>query len=153
MRPFALTLAGTALGLAAVLPIARAQVTDNTPAVVVERMPNPGSATGTATGSTKVRVTATGPVVGTRYGPVQVKITLDGGRLTQADAVQLPDGDARSQQISDYSGPRLNDAAIQAQDANFDAVSGASYTSEGYRRSLQAALDMARAAAQRGQSS
>lgn len=150
MRPFALTLAGAALGLAAVLPVARAQVTDNRPSVVVETVLNRGSANGPANKPAAVRVTATGPVVGTRYGPVQVKVTLKGGRLIDAIAIQLPEGD-QSSEISGYAGPRLAEAALQAQDATFDAVSGASYTSDGYRRSLQAALDMARAAAQRGQ--
>lgn len=143
MRPLALTLAGAAFGLVVVLPLARAQLPDGMSSVVVEVVPNPGL----ASGSTNGRVTATGPVISTRYGPVQVKVTLQGDRLAQAIAVQLPDGDGRSSQISAFAGPRLDDAAVQAQGAIFDGVSGASYTSDGYRRSVQAALDLARAAA------
>lgn len=144
MRPLALTLAGAALGLGAVLPIARTQFTDKPPPAVVEAVPDSG------TKVVAVRVTATGPVVGTRYGPVQVRITLDGRRVTDVTAIQLPAGDERSRRISEDAGPRLKRAVILAQGATFDAVSGASYTSAGYRRSLQAALDMARVAAQRG---
>lgn len=150
MRPLLLTITGAAVGLAAVLPLARAQVDATTPAVTVESAPGPTAAGGTATGA--AQVTATGPVVGTRYGPVQVKVTVTDSRVISATAVQLPDGDGQSRQISSYAGPRLDQAALAAQGAGVDTVSGASYTSDGYRRSLQAALDTARAvSAQQGQ--
>lgn len=144
IRPLALTITGAAIGLAAVLPLARTQIDAATAGVGVQVAPVPG-ANGSASGSTQV--TATGPTVGTRYGPVQVKVTMTGTRLAAATAVQLPDGDGQSRQISASAGPRLDAAAVAAQDAGIDTVSGASYTSDGYRRSLQAALDMARSAA------
>jgi uncharacterized protein with FMN-binding domain len=150
MRPLLLTITGAAVGLTAVLPLARAQVDATTPAVIIESAPGPTAAGGTATGA--LQVTATGPVVGTRYGPVQVKVTVTGSRVVAATAVQLPDGDGQSRQISSYAGPRLDQAAVATQGAGVDTVSGASYTSDGYRRSLQAALDTARAvSAQQGQ--
>ncbi|MEV5661440.1 FMN-binding protein [Streptomyces flaveolus] len=86
--------------------------------------------------------TVTGDVADTQYGPVQVRVTVSGGRITAAEAVQAPRG-GRSDQITADAVPRLNQAAIRAGDADIDAVSGATYTSAGYRRSLQSALDRA----------
>ncbi|MFD7224404.1 FMN-binding protein [Streptomyces sp. NPDC059892] len=84
-----------------------------------------------------------GDAVDTRYGPVQVRITLDGSTITGAEAVQAPGADARSRSVTADAVPRLNQAAVAAQNAGIDAVSGASYTSQGYRDSLQSALDKA----------
>ncbi|GAB2913551.1 FMN-binding protein [Streptomyces heilongjiangensis] len=86
--------------------------------------------------------TLTGTTVQTDYGPVQVRITVDGGKITQAEAVQKPSG-GRSTQISDTAIPKLNQAAVTAGNADIDAVSGATYTSDGYKKSLQSALDQA----------
>jgi len=86
--------------------------------------------------------TVTGDVADTRYGPVQVRVTVSGGRITAAEAVRAPGG-GRSGQVTADAVPRLNRAAVLAGDAGIDAVSGATYTSAGYRRSLQSALDRA----------
>jgi len=99
-----------------------------------------------ATGSTDTSAQAgtrvvDGPVVDTRYGPVQVELTLDGSTITAIAAIQLPGGDRRSEQISNRAEPTLQSEALQAQSANIDGVSGATYTSEAYAQSLQAALD------------
>jgi len=85
----------------------------------------------------------TGPVVNTRWGPVQVVATITGGKVCTADAVQYPDGDGRSQEISSYSVPQLNEQAV-SQNGDISGVSGASYTSYGYYKSLQAILQKAR---------
>lgn len=82
----------------------------------------------------------TGSVVNTQYGPVQVRITVSGGKITKATAVQAPSG-GHSGQISDTAVPQLNQQAVAAQSANIDGVSGATYTSGGYKKSLQSALD------------
>lgn len=87
--------------------------------------------------------TVTGAVVETRYGPVQVRVTVKGGRITAAAAVQYPYGDSRSAQISSYAIPTLNQEAVAAGSASIDMVSGASYTSDGYLQSLQSALTAA----------
>lgn len=84
--------------------------------------------------------TVTGPLITTRYGPVQVRVTVAGGQVTDVQAVQLPTG-GQSGQIADYSVPVLRREALAAQGAGLDAVSGASYTSQGYSESLQGALD------------
>ena len=88
----------------------------------------------------------TGNVVSTRYGQVEVRITVDNGKITDVQAIKLPTN-GNSGQISDYVRPILASEALQAQSANIDIVSGATYTSMGYARSLQSALDQAGIAA------
>ncbi|QDY09816.1 FMN-binding protein [Micromonospora sp. HM134] len=84
-----------------------------------------------------------GSVAQTRWGPVQVRITVAGGRITDVTTLQVPDGNFRDQQINDYAVPILRQAALTAQSARIDTVSGATVTSDGYRESLQAAIDAA----------
>ncbi|MHA6764107.1 FMN-binding protein [Streptacidiphilus sp. PAMC 29251] len=81
-------------------------------------------------------------MVDTRYGPVQVQAVLTGGKLTEVVVLQETDG-GRSRAIDSYALPVLRTEALAAQGANIDVVSGATYTSIGYARSLQAALDKA----------
>jgi uncharacterized protein with FMN-binding domain len=91
------------------------------------------------------QVTVTGPVVKTDYGPVQVQISWSNGKITDVVALRLPQGEARSDQLSARAAPTLRKEALAAQSAKIATVSGATQTSEGYRQSLQAALDQARA--------
>ncbi|MEU0164699.1 FMN-binding protein [Streptomyces iakyrus] len=100
-----------------------------------------GQAAGSGGGQAATR-TLTGSVAQTQYGPVQVRVTVAGGKITKAEAVQAPKG-GRSDQITSSSVPRLNQAAVAAGSADIDAVSGATYTSAGYKQSLQSALDQA----------
>ncbi|GJF32905.1 FMN-binding protein [Kitasatospora sp. NE20-6] len=93
-------------------------------------------------GSASAR-SVTGDAADTRYGPVQVKVTLSGIRITSIDVVQYPSQDHRDQEINSYALPVLNQEAIAAQSADIDVVSGATYTSDGYTASLQSALDKA----------
>jgi uncharacterized protein with FMN-binding domain len=95
-----------------------------------------------ATGDASAAGTIQGPVVSTRWGPVQVEIVVADGRLQDVVALQLPSG-RQSSQISAWSEPILRQEALQAGSATIDIVSGATYTSQGYARSLQAALDKA----------
>lgn len=87
--------------------------------------------------------TITGTPAQTKYGPVQVRITLTGSKITGATAIQSPDETARSRNISSTAIPKLNQETLAAQSANIDSVSGATYTSAGYKQSLQSALDKA----------
>ncbi len=87
--------------------------------------------------------TYTGDAVGTRYGPVQAKITVSGGTITAVDVPEYPNGNGRDRQINERAIPRLISETLQSQDASIDMVSGATYTSEGYTRSLQSAIDQA----------
>lgn len=101
------------------------------------------SSSSAATASTPVTATYDGAAVATRYGDVQVRITVTDGALTAAEAIDYPHSSGHDQQINAYAIPVLNDEAVAAQSAGIDMVSGASVTSTGYIRSLQDALDQA----------
>ena len=88
--------------------------------------------------------TFTGSEIETRWGPVQVKIVVTGGKLTDVQAIETPNERDRSIEINDQATPILRDEALTAQSANLDLVSGATITWDGYRQSLQAAIDLAR---------
>jgi uncharacterized protein with FMN-binding domain len=90
-----------------------------------------------------VRRTVTGAVVSTPYGNVQVAAVVKGTHLLDVQALHLTDANGTSRSISAGAEPQLRQEALQAQSAHIDTVSGATYTSEGYRQSLQAALDAA----------
>jgi uncharacterized protein with FMN-binding domain len=100
------------------------------------------SGTGGGTQSTTAR-TITGAVDNTQYGPMQVAITVSGGKITKVTVLQHTDVGSLSQQIDDNAIPTLTSEALAAQSAKIDAVSGASYTSAGYIQSLQSAVDQA----------
>jgi uncharacterized protein with FMN-binding domain len=87
--------------------------------------------------------TYTGSAVQTRYGPVQVQVTVKKGSVVSAKAVVYPMGQALDVQINSYAIPALNSEAVSASSASIDMISGATFTSEGYISSLQNALDQA----------
>ena len=87
--------------------------------------------------------TYTGSAVNTRWGVVQVQITVSGGRITASTAVQYPQNNSRDRQINAYAVPTLNQEVVTAQSDDIDTVSGATVTSDGYVQSLQSALDQA----------
>ncbi len=108
------------------------------PATAASHAPSAASGGAGTAGAT----TVDGPVVDTQFGPVQVRIDVAAGRVADVVALQLPTG-RHSGQISSYAGPVLRKEALQAQSAKIDTVSGATYTSDAYAQSLQAALDKA----------
>jgi uncharacterized protein with FMN-binding domain len=87
--------------------------------------------------------TATGSVADTPYGPVQVQLTLVGSSISRVTVLKRTDDGPESDRIDEVAVPRLLAETLTAQSARIDAVSGASYTSAGYRQSLQSALDEA----------
>ena len=87
----------------------------------------------------------TGSAVQTPFGTVQVQVTMQNGTITDVQALQLPTGRGHTQQISSYAGPQLRSEVLQAQSAQVDTISGATYTSDGYLQSLQSALDQVKA--------
>lgn len=101
------------------------------------------TSSGTPGGSNSATTTYTGSVVQTRWGPVQVRITVSAGTITAVDVLQYPQGNGNDQQINAYALPILVQDSLSAQSANIDMVSGATVTSDGYVQSLQAALDEA----------
>lgn len=106
--------------------------------------PSPPSAPSQSAGNAEAAApkTVTGSVAQTQYGPVQVRVTVTNGKITKAEAVQQPKG-GQSDQVNGNAIPKLNQAAVAAGNADIDAVSGATYTSAGYKQSLQSALDQA----------
>jgi uncharacterized protein with FMN-binding domain len=83
----------------------------------------------------------TGVEVGTRYGPVQVKIMVKDGKIVDAQTVQAPTGS--SDRYTQMSVPVLRERTIAAQSANVQGVSGASFTSYGWSQSLASAIAQA----------
>jgi len=101
--------------------------------------------TSTSSGSTSsgTASTVTGSVASTRWGPVQVSITVTDGKITAVDVPQYPTGNGKDRQINASALPILTKETLSAQSADIDMVSGATVTSEGYVQSLQSALDQA----------
>jgi len=88
-----------------------------------------------------VPAVATGTAEETRYGTVQVRVTVSAGRITDVTAVELTATDPHSEQINAEAVPELRGQVLSAQSAQIDGVSGATFTSDGYEASLQSALD------------
>ena len=105
---------------------------------------SPPSASSSSGGSSSSAAkTYTGDVAQTRWGPVQVEITVKSGTITAVDVVQHPTGNHTDAEINDYALPVLVQDTLKAQSAKIDMVSGATVTSDGYVQSLQSALDQA----------
>jgi uncharacterized protein with FMN-binding domain len=84
-----------------------------------------------------------GTVVDAYYGNVQVKAVISGGKITDVQFLDYPQDRQNSVRINVRAMPRLISEAIAIQDSNVDTVSGASFTSSAYRKSLSAALSQA----------
>jgi len=95
--------------------------------------PSPTGANGTFTGSDFPN----------RFGDVQVKVIISNGRITDVQPIQMPQDRAQSAYISQVAGPMLHDEVIQAQSAQIDIISGATYTSQSYAQSVESALQQA----------
>ena len=103
--------------------------------------PAPAATTAAPTPSkAKPSGTFTGSTSQTRFGPVQVQITVVDGKITAAKALQYPNNDFRSQQISQQAIPYLVQETLAANSANIQGVGGASYTSQGWYDTLVSAL-------------
>ena len=100
--------------------------------------------TGTAStaGSSTSTTSVEGDTVQTRYGPVHVRLAVSVSGITGVDVLQYPSG-GHNQELSSYALPILVQETLDAQSAQVDMVSGATYTSAGYQQSLQSALDRA----------
>jgi uncharacterized protein with FMN-binding domain len=113
------------------------------PSAGASASPGASSGSGKSGSSGTGTKTETGDTVQTRWGPVQVRVTIKSGKITDVTALQYPQDNPRDQQINSYALPELRREALAAQSASIDTVSGATYTSEGYQQSLQSALDSA----------
>lgn len=160
MRRAVLTLVSTVTGLVMLLSFKTHPAVPTSLAVIAPSVASSSTTSGssgttaTSTGSSKAGAatpaatgaatkTVTGASVDTRWGAVQVQITVAGGRVTAAQAVVYPQNNPRDQQINSFAIPTLNAEAVKASSATIDMVSGATYTSTGYISSLQSALTKA----------
>jgi uncharacterized protein with FMN-binding domain len=131
-----------AIGLAAVgCGHQKVQPSDK-PAAVTP--PQTTGATGTATNQAKSGAQSSGTVAGqdvvTKFGDVQVSLTLKGGRITDVQWLKLPLDRPRSRYISQTAAPILRSEVLRAQSAKINLVSGATYTSDAWANSVQSAL-------------
>ena len=101
------------------------------------------SAAPTTGAAAKAGGTYAGSVVQTRFGAVQVQITVKAGSITDVQALQLTDEDRKSVQISNRAAPLLRAEVLAAQSADVQTIGGATVTSDAYLNSLQAAIDAA----------
>ena len=99
----------------------------------VESAPQSSGISGTFAGNTSQ----------TRWGPVQVQITVSNGKITDVKTLQYPNGDRRSLSISNQVIPWLQEETLQIQSANIQGISGATYTSRGFQSSLASAIQKA----------
>lgn len=126
-----------------------------TPAATTDATVVAEQATTAATAApTTVATAAAGVLDGTyvgatdsnRWGNVQVQVVYSGGQISDVQILQYPDGDRKSLRISQIALPTLISESISAQSGDVNTVSGATYTSNSYRASLQSAIDAAKAA-------
>jgi uncharacterized protein with FMN-binding domain len=108
-----------------------------------------GSSTTTQNGSTPAAGAGfrdgayTGAAADAQWGYIQVKVTIQSGKLTNVQFLQYPNHRDRSVEINNYAMPQLTSEAIQAQSAHVDVISGATDTSEAFIQSLGDALSQA----------
>ena len=121
-------------------PTASARASAIAPATPV---PSPAASDAESSTANAATTTVTGDQEQTEWGPVQVELTIAGGKITDVAVPVYPDGNRRDAEINSYALPQLVQETISAQSANIDMVSGATVTSDGYVRSLQSALDKA----------
>ena len=143
MKRALLIAGGTVGGLGVVLMITPPNLSKTTLIAIDTPAPAP-SATPTVTPAKPVGgVTGsfTGSVANTRYGPVQVKITVENGKIVDAQAVQAPSGS--NDRYTQKAVPVLRQQTIAIQSANVQGVSGASFTSYGWYESLASAISKA----------
>lgn len=141
---------GTLAGVAAVLalnPDATGTATaSSTPTSVSSGTTSESSGSSSGSASSGAKTTGDGTYagdvvdVGHGYGNVQVEITVEGGRIVDVTALETPQNDRRSAQISDVAIPYLVEQALTAQSADVAGVSGATYTAVGFASSLKSAL-------------
>ena len=117
------------------------KTTTTSSAATTAAAPTPTPVATKSVTTTGVSGSFTGDAFNVGYGMVQVKITVSNGKITEATAVQAPSG--RSQRFTDYSVPNLRQQTLSAQSAAISGVSGASYTSYGWYKSLITALQKA----------
>jgi uncharacterized protein with FMN-binding domain len=110
------------------------------PATTTPASPEPAGTSPTTAAPVATR-RATGQVEGYRYGELSVTVSKQNGRITDVHMASLNEIDSRSVQIDNDAIPQLRQEVLDAQSANIDGVSGATFTSQAYAASVQSALD------------
>ena len=105
--------------------------------------PTPSTSTPLAPAATTANGSFTGSSIDTQFGSVQVEVVVANGKIIDVKALHLTDDGGRSVQISNYAAPILRTEVIKSQSARVSTVGGATYTSDAYLTSAQAALDQA----------
>ncbi|MFE9679960.1 FMN-binding protein [Streptomyces sp. NPDC006285] len=124
------------LSVAGLIPVWRYAPSDGSTTTAEAASPaSTPSASAAAGGSSQV---VRGTTVETEKGPVQVEVTFDGDEITAVKLLRQPDHPQTEAAV-----PQLVAETLEAQTADIDTVSGATITSDGYRKSLQAAIDAA----------
>lgn len=160
MKRAPVVLTGTALGLAGLIGVHTA---GSSSALASGQSASPlatGTAAVSSTGSTSTQAasgstttassasstrTAVGQDIPYQFGDIQVQLTAAGSKITDIQVVSANVNDQRSASIDQYALPQLRSQALSAQSAKINGISGASYTSAAYERSLQSALDKLKA--------
>ena len=140
MKRALLIAGGTIGGLGAVLAITPPDLSNTTSIAggVPQVDPSVAPSKSATAQPSAAATTFTGDEVTMRYGIVQVKITVQGGKITDAQAVKAPTGS--NDRYTQMAVPRLREQTIAAQSANIQGVSGASFTSYGWYTSLASAI-------------
>ena len=156
MKRLILAVVGTIAGLIALLSFrthAGPAAVGSLPAATLGPVPSlvtPSPRTGAAAGTGPSppstgpgAVTTLGQTVHTQFDTIQVRIVTAGGRIRSVAFAKLAGDEQLSDLINAQAGPLLLHRTLIAQSAHIDTVSGATYTSDAYRQSLQSALDKA----------
>lgn len=150
IRKTALLVTGTVAGVVGVVsynpPHLSSQIATSANKPAIDSSPSAtssASSTQTPAQSAGISGTFKGDTSQTRWGPVQVQVTLTDGKITDVTTLQYPNGDRRSQSISSQVIPWLQDEVLQVQSAQINGISGATYTSGGFKSSLASALQKA----------
>jgi uncharacterized protein with FMN-binding domain len=162
MKRAALVGAGTVAGVAAILILNPEAHTSSASAIGPTTSGGTSSGTSSSSGSASGGSTSSGSAssgsstaatdgtftgdavdIGHRYGTIALQVTVSGGRISDITAVEVPQNDPRSAQISSYAVPQLVSQAIAAQSSSISGISGATFTSNGFAQSLASALAQA----------
>ncbi|MFJ4620207.1 FMN-binding protein, partial [Streptomyces sp. NPDC088812] len=130
------------LSVAGLVPVWRYEPSTGTPAAEAPASASAPAASSTAPASGSSGLVVKGTTVATEKGDVQVEVTFDGDTISAVRMLKQPDHPQTAAAV-----PTLIEETLQAQSADIDTVSGATVTSDGYRESLQAAIDAKAASA------
>lgn len=136
MKRAILVSAGTVAGITGVLVM-----NPEAPSTTWSASSATGTTSSTTTEKASTKQTVTGDNIMTRYGALQLEVTVEDGTIIDITELAMPADDGRSMMISQQAGPMLREQALAANSANIAGVSGATYTAVAYQESLQSALD------------